>query len=257
VIVFFDIGATLITGPPHGPASRLAHRLRLPDPIKGVLHRHLLTQRITSPQVLVAYLVSRCGVARVDAASAVADLWHSQEAEAEALPGAVEAYRTIRAAGVRAGLISNIWRPYERGARRVLPSIFSGPLEAHPRVFSYEIGIMKPDVRIYQYALATAGVSARDAVMIGDSYQNDIAPALSIGMRTVWLIHRPSEESAEIRSVLAGRLPVPDHLCQSINEVRPAPITELIQVPRSSARSGSARLEQLRTLEAGFTKESA
>lgn len=257
MIVFFDVGATLITGPPHGPASRLAHRLRLPNTMKGALHHYLLTQRIASPEVLEAYLVTRYGVGRVEAASAAIDLWRSQEVEAEALPGVVEVFRALRAAGIQAGLISNIWRPYEQSARRVLPSIFYGLLEAYPRVFSYEIGVMKPDVRMYQYALAAAGEPARNTVMIGNSYQNDIAPALSTGMRTIWLLHRPAEESTEIRSVLAGRLPVPDHLCRSIDEVRPALVTELIQEPGRSACNGRARLQQLRELEAGFAAERA
>lgn len=257
MIVFFDIGATLITGPPHGPASRLAHRLSLPNTVKGALHRYLLTQPINSPQVLIAYLVTHCDIGRAEASLAVADLWRSQEVEAEALPDAVEVFRAIRAADVRVGLISNIWRPYEHGARRVLPSIFSGPLEADPRIFSYKIGIMKPDVRIYRYALAAAGEPARNAVMIGDSYQNDIAPALSIGMRTIWLLHRPSEESAEIRSVLAGTLPAPDHLCRAIDQVSPALITELIRAPGSSARNGGERLQQLRQLQEGFAEERA
>lgn len=255
MIVFFDIGSTLITGPRQGPASRLAHRLGLTNAMKGALHRYLLTQRITSPQVLIAYLENHCGVGRAEAALAVTDLWRSQEVEAEALPGALEVFLAIRAAGVRVGLISNIWRPYQHGARRLLPSIFSGPLAAHPRVFSYKIGIMKPDVGIYRYALAAAGEPARNAVMIGDSYRNDIAPALSIGIRTVWLLHRPTEESTEIRSVLAGRLPIPDHVCRSIDQVKPVVITELIRAPGGSARDGSLRLQQLRELQAGFAEE--
>jgi HAD superfamily hydrolase (TIGR01509 family) len=257
VIVYFDIGATLITGPPHGPASRLARRLGLPNTIKGALHNYLLTQRIDCPEVLAAHLVSRCGVRHAAAGSAVSDLWRSQELEAEALPGAIEVFRALQAAGIRAGLVSNIWRPYEQGARRVLPSIFSGPLEADPRVLSYEIGIMKPDVRIYRHALAAAGEPARNAFMIGDSYQNDVAPALSIGMRTIWLLNRPAEERAEIRSVLAGRLPMPDHLCRSIDEVTPALVAELIDAPASSARSGTARLQRLREVEAGLAEERA
>ena len=48
MIVFFDVGATLITGPPHGPATRLAHRLRLPKTMKAALHHYVLTQPIDS-----------------------------------------------------------------------------------------------------------------------------------------------------------------------------------------------------------------
>jgi HAD superfamily hydrolase (TIGR01549 family) len=257
VIVFFDIGSTLITGPPNGPASRLAHRLRLSDTIKGSLRRYLLTQQITSPPELIDYLVTHCGVERMEAAAAATDVWRSQEVEAVALPGAVAAFRAIRTAGFRAGLISNIWHPYQRGAWRVLPSMFSGPLEALPRVFSYQVGIMKPDTRIYQHALDTAGEPPCNAVMIGDSYENDIAPALSLGMKTVWLLHRPMEESNEIRSVLDGMLPIADHLCRSIDEVGPGILTEILQRRGSSARRESAQLRQLRELQAGFHAEGA
>lgn len=43
---------------------------------------------------------------------------------------------------------------------------------------SYEVGAVKPDRRIYDYALAQAGVPAAHAVMIGDSPSDDYAGAL-------------------------------------------------------------------------------
>lgn len=54
-------------------------------------------------------------------------------------------------------------------------------------VSSFEEGIAKPDKRIFQLALQRAGCSANCAVMVGDRVDNDILPAKSIGMRTVWI----------------------------------------------------------------------
>jgi putative hydrolase of the HAD superfamily len=49
------------------------------------------------------------------------------------------------------------------------------------------VGIRKPDPKIYEIALNELGVNPNDAVMIGDSYNNDIVPAKSIGCKTIWI----------------------------------------------------------------------
>jgi len=51
---------------------------------------------------------------------------------------------------------------------------------------SEEAGVSKPHPRIFQIALERLGVSAADAVMIGDSWAADIAGAARMGIRPVW-----------------------------------------------------------------------
>ncbi len=53
---------------------------------------------------------------------------------------------------------------------------------------SAELGIAKPDPGIFQWALKQAGCAARNAAMIGDRMDNDIAPAKRLGMHTVRLL---------------------------------------------------------------------
>ena len=53
---------------------------------------------------------------------------------------------------------------------------------------SAELGFSKPDPAIFRWALAQAGCPARNAVMVGDRLDNDIAPAGRLGMRTVRLL---------------------------------------------------------------------
>lgn len=52
---------------------------------------------------------------------------------------------------------------------------------------SAELGIAKPDPRIFQWALEKAACRPDEAVMIGDRLDNDIAPASRIGMQTIWI----------------------------------------------------------------------
>lgn len=54
-------------------------------------------------------------------------------------------------------------------------------------VASFDEGVDKPDEKIFQIALQRAGCSADRAVMIGDRVDNDILPAKSVGMRTIWI----------------------------------------------------------------------
>ena len=50
---------------------------------------------------------------------------------------------------------------------------------------SAEIGLSKPDPRIFQMALAKAGCEPCEAVMIGDRADYDIYPAKQLGLRTI------------------------------------------------------------------------
>ena len=54
-------------------------------------------------------------------------------------------------------------------------------------VTSAEEGVAKPDLRIFITALARAGCTPEQAVMIGDRIDNDIVPAKQMGMKTVWI----------------------------------------------------------------------
>jgi len=52
---------------------------------------------------------------------------------------------------------------------------------------SEECGVAKPDPAIFRSALERLGVHAHEAVMVGDSWANDVVGATSVGMRAIWL----------------------------------------------------------------------
>ena len=54
-------------------------------------------------------------------------------------------------------------------------------------VTSEEIGVSKPDARIFHAALERARAAPDAAVMLGDAWATDIEGALSAGIRPVWL----------------------------------------------------------------------
>ncbi len=60
-------------------------------------------------------------------------------------------------------------------------------------VLSEEVGCQKPNPRIYEEALRMNGVSAEEAVMIGDSWNSDIQGAINAGIDQIWV--RKSQDS--------------------------------------------------------------
>ena len=54
-------------------------------------------------------------------------------------------------------------------------------------VLSEEVGCQKPNPRIYEEALRMNGVSAEEAVMIGDSWNSDIQGAINAGIDQIWI----------------------------------------------------------------------
>jgi putative hydrolase of the HAD superfamily len=60
-------------------------------------------------------------------------------------------------------------------------------------LISGELGVRKPDARIFQMACERLQVQPEDCLMVGDNLSADIEGAKSIGMQTVWM----NKEQAE------------------------------------------------------------
>lgn len=56
-------------------------------------------------------------------------------------------------------------------------------------VISGELGVAKPDRRIFQAALDQGGATAGDAIFTGDSPEYDIAGGHAAGIRSIWMDH--------------------------------------------------------------------
>ena len=73
-------------------------------------------------------------------------------------------------------------------------------------VFSYQLGVRKPDARIYAHALDAAGVRAQDALFVGDGGSDEHRGARAVGIPLV-LVTRFLEiywpEQLEARRALA------------------------------------------------------
>jgi FMN phosphatase YigB (HAD superfamily) len=187
----------------------------------------LMTERWDEPGQVAAWLVDECSLPAQRAQRAAMEVWRQQESEATPIPGAYEAVASLRSAGYRLGIISNIWHPYLVGVRHHFGALLDEMAKHGPQLYSYREGLAKPDIELYRRALDMAGCSAASAVMVGDSYEADIGPALTVGMGTVWVLHRPDEEKPFLVQVLNGGARMPSRTVSSITQVMPRLVAEM------------------------------
>jgi HAD superfamily hydrolase (TIGR01509 family) len=81
-------------------------------------------------------------------------------------PDTVDVLRSLKTHGLSTAVVSNI-------AFDIRPAFRIAGAEADEFVLSFEVGSVKPDPRIFQIALQRLGVAAGEAVMVGDSEEND------------------------------------------------------------------------------------
>lgn len=81
-------------------------------------------------------------------------------------PDTVTVLNTLRANGIRTAVVSNI-------AWDIRSVIRTAGADADEFVLSFEVGAAKPKLRIFEVTLSRLGVDATEAIMVGDSVEND------------------------------------------------------------------------------------
>ena len=140
-------------------------------------------------------LAQRCGIAYNDYRRGLLELW----------PGARELLASLRADGYKLALITNGFSETHREKLTIL-----GLDDAFDEVFiADEVGMVKPDARLFLLAAERLGVVPAACAMVGDRFDRDVRGGASVGMFTVWMNVRdealPEDLAADVVvSDLAG-----------------------------------------------------
>lgn len=94
-----------------------------------------------------------------------------------AFPFTLEVLKDLRDRGVATGLISN----WDHSCRQVLEQNGLTPY-LDPIVVSCEVGVEKPDRRIFEKALELSGDDPKECLYVGDNYYDDGRGASQVGM---------------------------------------------------------------------------
>lgn len=120
----------------------------------------------------------------------------TKEAESAVLfPETKRVLGELQERNFRLGLISNLASPYKK-------PFFDLGLESYfeRTLFSCEVGLLKPDVRIYQRILQEMKLSPFQTFMVGDKINCDVDPPKSVGMNAI-IIDRNNQYQPSIKSL--------------------------------------------------------
>ena len=166
--IFFDMGSTLID-------ESLAYETRTRAMLEGtgIAYEAYLAKRDELGGFLDDEAIAFFGLVKAP--------W-PKDAE-RPFPDALPALDALRDAGFRLGVIANQSPGSEDRLRRW------GLLDRFEVVAaSAELGMAKPDPKIFLWALERAGCVPEEAVMVGDRPDNDVGPAKRLGMATVRIL---------------------------------------------------------------------
>ena len=122
-------------------------------------------------------------------------------------PGALNLLQKLKAAGKKLGLVTNGISETHREKLALLQIT-----EYFDAVFlADEVGMIKPDPRLFAHACEQLGSVPAKSAMVGDRYERDIGGALEAGLYTVWVNVRGD-------ALPAGARP-PDATVRTLSEV--------------------------------------
>ena len=111
----------------------------------------------------------------------------------QAYPDAREALETLAARGFKLAVVTN--RAFGGTRFRDDLAAMALSIEWDAVVVSVEVGFLKPHPAIFEEALRQLGVTANQALMVGNSLAEDVAGAQRIGIAGAWRRSLPDAES--------------------------------------------------------------
>ncbi len=124
------------------------------------------------------------------------DVVHEESSCSGVFFDAKNALKALKIRGFQMSLVSNLWSfPVDcLFAEDNLGKYF--PVEW--RIYSFEEGISKPDPELYRRAYRRCRVVPQSCLMIGDHLENDILPALAVGMKACLVDRNRKYDPAQI-----------------------------------------------------------
>jgi len=139
----------------------------------------------------------------------IANLQFELEADIQSavtFTNALSTLKELKEKQIRTAVVSNLAAPY----KSVFYSLGLDRLVDFS-VFSCEVGVTKPDPRIYEAALSLLEVDRQSAIMIGDSMRSDVVGPSACDIKGV-LIDRDRSESNPSEDVINTLDDVPKYL---------------------------------------------
>ncbi len=194
--VVFDIGGVLVRTEDWSGRRKWERRLGLPDWGLNTLVFNCEPAIQASigrgpDEAIWQYVRRECGLSQSELDRLREDFWTGDRLNhelAEFVTGLRPRYKT--------GILSNAWPEMrDLNVRR-----FGMRDLVDVTVYSFESGLLKPDVTAYEYVTASLGVPASEVVFVDNTVRN-VEGAREVGMRTVLYVDNP-QAIADLKSLL-------------------------------------------------------
>jgi HAD superfamily hydrolase (TIGR01509 family) len=173
----FDLFGTLVS---KGAGWRAYRELfwSLPPWKWSMARRAALTELVPTISEFHARVGVRRGRGPAHFEALVAEDLAAIELYADSIPTLQEA----RKRGYSLALLSNLAAPYKR-------PVFELGLAEHfdVMVFSCDVGLAKPEAKVYEHLARTLGLEPRQVLMIGDTHRDDVRGARRAGLHALHL----------------------------------------------------------------------
>lgn len=168
--IFFDVGSTLVD-----ETEAYDHRVR--DMIAGT---GITFEAFCDVRIALTRRGGDGNSAAINYFGLEKTPWHSEDE----LPfsDARSTLEALRRKGYKLGIIANQNPGLEKRLENWGLGRYFEVIAA-----SAEVGCAKPDKEIFERAFELAGCTPQQSVMVGDRLDNDIIPAKTLGMKTVWV----------------------------------------------------------------------
>jgi HAD superfamily hydrolase (TIGR01509 family) len=177
--VYFDLGGVIVRTGDREPRAKLAERLGMSyEELAKAVFENESSRRASlgavSPQEHWADVIQRLGLPPSEADSVRQEFFAGDALDLDL----INFLRSLRPK-YRTGLLSNAWSDMrEYLVSQKIDDAFD------QLIISAEVGIMKPDARIYQLALEKLGVAPAEAVFV-DDFAVNIEGARAVGMYAI------------------------------------------------------------------------
>ena len=185
-LVVFDLWQTLAyRAVNYGSTEAILAMLPVPIPpadFVKIFEASVQTQRWASKYEAYANLCRNMGVpVTAENVNRLVAMRDQAEAQPQLFPHTLPMLRQLRAQGYKIGLLSNssVFAVEQVKARTDLLNYIDYPL------FSFEVGVIKPQLAFFQKMLTIAGCLPAEAVMIGDKLGDDVWPPRQLGMHSI------------------------------------------------------------------------
>ena len=196
--VFIDFGGVIVRTEDQGPRMRQAERLGMTaHDLEHIIFESETSQRASTGEITEEAhwlaVADALGVRRLEAEKINTEFFSGDRTDTALL----DFLRSLRPER-KVGLISNAWSNLRALiTRRKFEDVFD------EMIISAEVGVMKPDPRIYRLALEKLGVQPEESVFLDDVLVN-VEAARSIGMRAIQFT-QPEKTLEELKQLLGYR----------------------------------------------------